>query len=103
MKRITLFVTLICFLSLPFQVGFSQENPGQRGEYHKRIESQLTEFQKTFQDLKKKGAELDQAAKGEFNEGLKELQKKEEAANRKLAELKSASAKTWERQDVGEN
>ncbi len=36
-------------------------------------------------------------AKKEFNEEIKELEKKEEAANKKLKELNSASAKTWEK------
>ncbi len=47
--------------------------------------------------MKSKAAELKEDAKREFNEDMKELQKKEEAANRKLKELKSASTKTWEK------
>ena len=97
MKRFAILVTLVCFLFTPFHVGFSQENKDQKGEYQKRVETTLTEFKQKLQELEKKGAQLEQAAKGEFNKEMKELQKKEEAANNKLKELKSSGTKTWEK------
>jgi biopolymer transport protein ExbB/TolQ len=97
MNRFAILVTMICFLFTPFRVGFSQENKEQKGEYQKRVETTLTEFKQKLQELERKSSELEQGAKGEFNEGMKELQKKEEAANKKFKELDSSGSKTWEK------
>jgi len=47
--------------------------------------------------LKTKAKELSDDAKREFNKEMKEFQKKQEVADKKLKDLKSASAKAWEK------
>src|SRR4030042_2804810 len=97
MKRFGILITLICLTLIVPQGVFSANPKHQNGEYQKQIEMKLKEFKQKLEELKGKAAELKEDAKGEFNGQMKELKKKEEAANKKLKELKSASAKTWEK------
>jgi uncharacterized protein HemX len=97
MRRIGIFIILVCFIFTGFQVAFSQQQKEEKGEYQKRMEMKLKEFKQKVEELKGKAAELKEDAKKEFNQEMKELEKKEEAANKKLKELKSASTKTWEK------
>jgi hypothetical protein len=94
MRRFGILITLICLTLIVPQVAFSQ---GKKGEYQKRIETKLKEFKQNLEELKGMAGELKQEAKEEFDQGMKELKKKEEAANMKLKELKSAETKTWEK------
>ncbi len=97
MRRMSILIILVGFIFAGFQGAFCQEQKGQKGEYQKQMESKLKEFKQKLEELKGKAGELKQEAKEEFDQGMKELQKKEEAANKKLKELNSASTKTWEK------
>jgi hypothetical protein len=48
-----------------------------------------------MEELKGKAVDLKEDAKKEFDEEMKEFQKKQAAANQKLKELKSETAQTW--------
>jgi hypothetical protein len=50
-----------------------------------------------MEELKGKAIGLKEDAKKEFDKEMKEFQKKQEAANQKLKELKSESTKAWEK------
>ncbi len=67
------------------------------GQYLVGTPSKLKEFEQKMEELKGKALKLKEDAKKEFDGEMKNFQKKQAAAERKLEELKSESTKTWER------
>jgi ammonia channel protein AmtB len=56
MGRIAVFIILVCFIFIGFQVAFGQEQKEQKGEYQKLIETKLKEFKQKLQELRARPA-----------------------------------------------
>ena len=97
MKRRWILITLICLGLIAPRVALAASAKSEKGDYQKRIETQLKEFNQKLKELKGKAAEFKEDAKAEYNEQIRAFEKKEKAANEKLKELKSAGAKTWDK------
>ncbi len=97
-------MALTCFVLTGSLMAFGGEQneqtegyQSQKEGYQKKAEAKLKEFKVKLEELKVKAAGLKDESKAKFDQEMKVLKKKEAAANKKLGELKTASAKTWEK------
>src|SRR6266536_4623356 len=97
MRRSWIIMTLICFIFSGSLTAFGNETKGTMEEYQKQAEAKLEKIKEKVADLKSKAADLKEDSREKFNQEMKELKVKQEAAYNKLKELKSAGAKTWEK------
>ena len=71
---------------------------GEKGEYQKQVESKLKGFKQKLEELKGKAGELKQEAKEEFDQGMKELQKKGRGSEQEVERIEIRK-----HQDLGKN
>ena len=64
--------------------------------YEKKLEAQLREWKNDIDKMKAKADKADAEAKLEYYKQIEELRTKQEAAQKKLTELKSAGGDAWE-------
>lgn len=67
----------------------------QKQEYRKKMESELGELSKRIDELKAKAKTAKQDAAAKLEGTIAELKKKQEAAEKRLPELGSATSKAW--------
>ena len=67
----------------------------QKQEYQKKIESQLDELSKQIDQLKEKAKTVKQDAVAKLESTIEELKKKQQVAEERLPELRSATSKAW--------
>ena len=95
MRRFGILISLLCLTLVVPQMAVGQE---QKGEYQKRIETKLKEFKQNLEKLKGKAGELKQEAKEEFDQGMKELQKKGRGSEQEVEGIEIRK-----HQDLGKN
>jgi hypothetical protein len=64
--------------------------------YEKKLEAQLQEWKTDIDKMKAKADKADAEAKLEYYKQIEELRTKQEAAQKKLTELKAAGESAWE-------
>ena len=106
MKRILMSLAalfLINFSPLP-AFAVEQERPAtaptttqQREQYEKSIEERLGRLGQQLDELKAKAAGKTEQAREEMKQFLVEAEKKQEAASRKLEEMRKASKNKWQK------
>ncbi len=67
----------------------------QKQEYQKKMESELAELSKRIDELKGKAKTAKQEAAAKLEGTIAELKKKQEAAEKQLPEVGSATSKAW--------
>ncbi len=66
-------------------------------KYQKKAQKELNEYKEKMKGLEAKTKNLEEKAKAEVNEGIKEFHKDWNVADQKLKSMKSASADAWEK------
>ncbi len=69
---------------------------GKKEAYEKKIEAQLKEWKIDIDKMKAKADKADAEAKLEYYKQIEDLRTKQEAAQKKLTELKSTGEAAWE-------
>jgi dGTP triphosphohydrolase len=69
--------------------------------YEKKIEAQLKEWKTDIDKMKAKAEKADAEAKLEYYKQIEELRTRQEAAQKKLTELKGTGEEAWEDLKVG--
>ena len=64
--------------------------------YEKKLEAQLKEWKTDIDKMKAKADKADAEAKLEYYKQIEDLRTKQEAAQKKLTELKAAGESAWE-------
>jgi chromosome segregation ATPase len=64
--------------------------------YEKKLEAQLQEWKTDIDKMKAKADKADAEAKLEYYKQIEDLRTKQEAAQKKLTELKAAGESAWE-------
>ena len=96
MKRSVLVISLACWIFCVSPMAFGDEPQGGKEEYRKQTEAKLQGIRQDMKELQGKAVNLKDDARDAFNREMKELQKKQDEAQKKLKELSSATAQTWE-------
>ena len=69
---------------------------GKREAYEQKLEAQLKEWKIDIDKMKAKADKSDAQARLEYYKKIEELRTKQEAAQKKLTELKAAGEDAWE-------
>jgi chromosome segregation ATPase len=72
-------------------------NMGMKEVYQEKIEAQLKEWSAKIQELKAKAEQARAERKIELHKAIDDLRARKEAAQKKLKDIKEASAETWEK------
>lgn len=67
----------------------------QRDEFQRKMQAKLDEYRKRIYELQIEAEEMSAQVKANMNRRLEDLEAKREAAEEKLEQLKSSSAKAW--------
>jgi biopolymer transport protein ExbB/TolQ len=106
MKRILLLLTVLFLIVISPVLSSAAEtaqqsktaDPAQqKEEYEKSMEERLRILGKQLDELKAKAAARTEEARKDLNRYIKDADKKEEAASRKLEETRKASVKMWKK------
>ncbi len=106
MKRILFLLTALFLIVISPMISRAAEmaqqskaaDPAQqKEEYEKSMEERLRILGKQLDELKVKAAARTEEARKDLNQYMKDADKKQEAASRKLEETRKASVKKWKK------
>lgn len=98
MIRTGVLITIFCFLSTSIVLAAETSKQREQKEaYQKQLELRLAEVNQKLGTLSSKTSAVREESRKEFTQQMEDAGKKREAANKKMAELRSASGSDWER------
>lgn len=72
-----------------------------REEFVAKMKQQLDEFNRSLDNLEKRGAEYNREARTRFEERMNDLRRKRDEMTRRLEDINKAGDKAWEDLKVG--
>lgn len=72
-----------------------------RDEFVAKMKQQLDEFNRSLDELEKRGAEYNREARARYEERMNELKRKRDEMSRSLEDINKAGDKAWEDMKVG--
>jgi hypothetical protein len=97
MRRSWIVATLICFIFSGSLMAFGGEEKVEKKTYQNQAEEALKGFEQKMEEMKGKAAELKMESKEKFDQEMKVLKNKKEAADKNPEKLTSTAAERWDK------